>query len=200
MTEGHRTMGFFWILVGFVLGLLVVWAFRAFYGLERPRKSAQPCQRCGQRVSRAYDRCEWCGLSFRSVLARELGDLHATKRQMKRFRDLGVLDPDLLEVIQQEIATRRRRLLGREKAPAPQVQPLLPFALSIPVAEAPRSKHEPGILSVLPMEAAPADKPQAVAPGIQQVIKAPRSAPGAAPAASPVLVADSPPLPAAQLG
>jgi len=133
-------------------------------------------------------------------LARELGDLHATKRQMKRFRDLGVLDPDLLEVIQQEIATRRRRLLGREKAPAPQVQPLLPFALSIPVAEAPRSKHEPGILSVLPMEAAPAAKPQAVAPGIQQVIKAPRSAPGAAPAASPVLVADSPPLPAAQLG
>jgi hypothetical protein len=128
------------------------------------------------------------------VLARELGDLHATKRQMKRFQDLGVLDPDLLEVIQQEIATRRRRLLGREKAPTPQVQPLLPFALSIPVADARRSKREPEILSVLPVEAAPAAKPQAVAPGIQQVIKAPRSVPVAI--AAPVLAAESSPLPA----
>src|SRR5262249_41505817 len=168
-------MGFFWILVGFVLGLLVAWAFRAFYGLERPRKSAQPCPRCGQRVSTAHERCDWCGLLFRGVLARELGDLQSTKRQMRRFQELGVLDPDLLVVIQQEIATRRRRLLGREKAPAPQVQPLLPFTVAIPVAEAPRTPEKP--LTVIPVEAPSSAKPQSAAPVLLNLAKTPIPAP-----------------------
>ncbi len=166
-------MGFFWILVGFVLGLVVVWAFRAFYGVERPRKAAQPCPRCGRRVPNAYDQCEWCGLAFRSVLAHELSDLQATKRQLKRFQDLGVLDVDLLEVIQHEIATRRRRLLGREKAPAPQAQPLLPFPQTDTARFAiPESK----ILTVLPVTA-PRAKPQAIEPLVPDGAQAPQPAP-----------------------
>lgn len=186
-------MGFFWILVGFVLGLVVVWAFRAFYGSERPRTTAQPCPRCGRRSSTAPDRCEWCGLAFRSVLGRELGDLNATKRQLKRFQDLGILDPDVLEVIQQEIATRRRKLLGRGKAPAPQFQPLLPFATLAPVVDAPGLAPESEIRTVLPVELIPATNPQATEPVISEVIKTPPRPPVFIPAATPVLAAASPP-------
>jgi hypothetical protein len=118
------------------------------------------------------------------VLARELGDLHSTKRQMKRFQDLGVLDPDLLEVIQQEIATRRRRLLGREKAPAPQVQPLLPFTVSIPVAELSSWPEKPR--TVLPAEPVASAKPQATTPVLLDLAKTPVPAPVFVPKPTPI--------------
>jgi hypothetical protein len=128
------------------------------------------------------------------VLARELGDLSATKRQLKRFQELGVLDADLLEVIQQEIATRRRKLLGREKAPAPLVQPLLPF----PQADVPRFAFpESKILTVLPVEAVALAQPPGTEPASLDVVRppAPTPRPVFTPTPSPLQLAPAPPSP-----
>src|SRR5579864_3289640 len=117
----------FWVFVGFILGLLAVWGFRAFFGSAQPPSPGQPCPRCGRRISSGYDHCEWCALDLRSPTGRELADLKATERQLKRFLGFGVLDASILEAVQREIAVRYRRLAGRKDAPVPQSQPFLPF-------------------------------------------------------------------------
>jgi hypothetical protein len=89
---------------------------------------------------------------------------------MKRFQGLGVLDPDLLEMIEQEIATRRRRLLGREKLPAAEYQPLLPFPRSGSVQPA---ISVPEILTVLPVEPSPRAKLPAIEPVVLEVANPP---------------------------
>src|SRR5262249_13953316 len=120
-------------------------------------------------------------------------------RQLERFLDFGALDTDSIQVLHQEIATRRRRLLGRKEVPVRQSQPLLPFPST---TSASPGALEPRILTVLPVESAPAAKPKAAKPVpapilLKAVDPRDRAHPPAVPALipAPVAVPAAPPTP-----
>ena len=101
----------------------------------------------------------------------KLDDLKATERQLERFLDFGVLDSDSLEFLHQEIATRRRRLLGRKEVLVHQSQPLLPFPTTTSASPKP---VESKILTVLPVESVPSAPPQAAVALPEPILLTPR--------------------------
>ena len=93
--------------------------------------------------------CEWCGLACNSSAARELADLAASHRQIRRLLDSGVLASDAYDTISAALKQRHDAMLGK-----PALKPRLLIA------------EEP-LLTVLP-----ADEPVLSAPEVEKRLQA----------------------------
>ena len=146
-----------------------IWVFMAFLFRGGRRKAKHHiCVFCRRSTPADDDRCHWCMRDLSSPLAAEMADLDSVLRQLKRFRQENIFEPETIASLTQRVNNYREELLNphlhvAETAVRESVAAETPTARQTPVS------HE---------------KPQAqpTAPIVQAVIAA------AKPAASPLLL------------
>ncbi|HKI37414.1 MAG TPA: hypothetical protein VKA46_36505 [Gemmataceae bacterium] len=108
--------------VGHGLWLFLAAVARALRGgsPDRPgRERAAQCPACREAVPPGAERCDVCGLPVRGAVARELCDIDAAERQLRRFLDDGALAPTTHDRLKDECRLARHRLLKRLPAALP---------------------------------------------------------------------------------
>jgi len=68
------------------------------------------CPFCTHATSRARTRCDWCGRDLQGLLARELEDLDALQRQLRRFGNKGALKEQVVENLLARVQRYRQQL------------------------------------------------------------------------------------------
>jgi len=99
---------------GHGLWLMAAALGRALFGNSAPtphRARGEECPACREWVPQMAVRCPACDLSLRGATAAGLRDIDAVLRQIRRFRDDGVLDESTFEQLRGECRQSRRRLL-----------------------------------------------------------------------------------------
>ena len=88
-----------------------IWALlAAIFGGSR-KKASQTRPFCGRSSPAGRDRCDWCGRGLASLMARELSDLEAVRRQLQRFREKGTMKPEVVNRLLGRLQDYRQRLL-----------------------------------------------------------------------------------------
>ncbi len=121
------------------------------------------CPKCGRVNPPHTHRCHWCENAIDPLLANELADLDATRRQLRRMQDAGALKPGTAERLLTRLADyRRQRVRSQFDSP-----PLPVASLSeSPVETAPVPEPPPTPTTPPPNQA----KPRTSAPPAEAVL------------------------------
>ncbi len=104
-------------LVGHGLWVALRAVVCAIAGRGRAKRPVRGCVFCGRTSPRDSSRCQWCGRDLEGPLARELADLDALTRQLKRLGRRGLVDQDEAARLIAR-AQRHRMMLIRAEAPS----------------------------------------------------------------------------------
>lgn len=132
-------------VIGHGIWVFFAWMLRSLFDVAPATRAAEAeeCPRCSRLRPPWRRQCEWCGLQADSLLARELADLAASYRQLKRLLDAGTLTQEAHQNLLTLMRERHDTLLGRAPAkPAP----------AAPVMQAIETEE---LLSVLPVDEVP---------------------------------------------
>jgi hypothetical protein len=192
-------------LIGHGLWLLAAAVFRTLLGesaaAPTPPERWTECPRCERYVTPGSPLCPGCGLVLDGPVARELADLEATARQLRRFHHEGVLPTASFDQLQSQLDSRRRQLSRGTLAGEARVSS----------AESPERDPALDVLSVevVPSSAPPVaepedlprkqpDEPPRPTPVVSPPVISPSPAPALAPAsaAAPIRETGEIPLPA----
>ena len=124
-------------LVGHGIWVALAWFFRQMSDQPDITKEAavEPCAWCDRATRRSRDRCEWCGRELHGPAARELADLTAMTRQLRRFQTAGTLKTTVAGDLSAMMERRRHKLIGPAQQPATSVE-RSPFSTPAPRPEA----------------------------------------------------------------
>ena len=130
--------------VGHGIWVVVAWFFRQVSGRQTktPEAAGEQCAWCNRVTQRSRDRCQWCGRELHGPAVRELADLAATKRQLRRFQRTGTLKTPVADDLLATAEKRRRDLTKPAQVPAtPAVSS--PFSGPTPKPEAEKPPSPP---------------------------------------------------------